>query len=1104
MEMWILSAVDICKTVNQYWYGKGVLRLMDKATPLKETWDAVAGEYSIEIEKGEFELAAGIADILIKQGILPNAEILELGCGSGHLSAVLAMKGYKTTLLDFSTVSLEKAKQTYAYYGVGGEFICADILNLNGNDFAQYALVWNSGVMEHFNDASIINAFHSIQQLNADNLLLLVPNPESIAYLLMRHVRMAKNDWPYGEEYLRTNFEEVISSFGYENIIRYYLGDSITKHCFNTALADSQFADSFSILLDNGFLPDHERYLISYFASKRKDVILKDRKRIIQSETENITKIFNLNAEIYGLKKEIEQFKQTNNEIDDLKKILLEKNNIIDAGNTKIAALNKDISDLQNSINSLNEKLQLAVSEKDFLENINTSALAQCYSMLKNKSFKLVHALYRFKMQLLKGSLKEKREFINWLINRNCVYNEHKYNPLYHIINKLENKRSLIESFKKSSTNNNEALNLNYDILNYKYSKYDVIVLSIIDYNFRFQRPQHFAKLYADNGHRVFYINAGHHVSANDTIEKIQDNLYGIYFSNAIHPQIYQTDWNGQEKELFSKIDNLIQANFIRDAVALVEYPNWIKGAEYLRSRYGFKIITDYMDDFTGFINPNEQKIKENCVNLLQLSDFIIASSQFLFDIAKKYNKNVAIVRNGTEYDHFHSVFEYTPYNNRKIIGYYGAVAEWFDVEKVCFAAEKLPDCDFIIIGEVTSGKEKLIKYKNIKLLGEQPYRILPDYLKEFDVCLIPFDTSTDLIKATNPVKFYEYLSAGKKVVATNIPELMPYRNKYVYLADTNEEFVRAIKSCLNGDDTLASAKECAEFAFNNSWKSRFDEIYGYIKKAVPLVSIIVLTYNNLEYNKLCIESILEKTAYQNYELIIVDNNSTDGTREYLNKLIERKTDFLKVYLNNENIGFAGGNNLGIKNSSGKYVLLLNNDTIVSRGWVTSLVKHLEQNPDLGMIGPVTNSIGNEAKINANYNNIEEMNRFAYNYTLRHINERFENPRSLPMFCIMIKTDVIHKCGLLDENYKIGMFEDDDYAESVRTCGYRLAIAEDSFIHHFDGGSFKSLDDEKYREIFETNKKIFEKKWNKKWVPHKYREGVNAEYKGRIEVEINE
>ena len=76
------------------------------------------------------------------------------------------------------------------------------------------------------------------------------------------------------------------------------------------------------------------------------------------------------------------------------------------------------------------------------------------------------------------------------------------------------------------------------------------------------------------------------------------------------------------------------------------------------------------------------------------------------------------------------------------------------------------------------------------------PYDKLPEVLRDFDVCLIPFDASTDLIKATNPVKFYEYLSAGKKVVATEIPELMPYDGKYVYCENDDAAFVEKVRAC--------------------------------------------------------------------------------------------------------------------------------------------------------------------------------------------------------------------------------------------------------------------------------------------------------------------
>ena len=98
-------------------------------------------------------------------------------------------------------------------------------------------------------------------------------------------------------------------------------------------------------------------------------------------------------------------------------------------------------------------------------------------------------------------------------------------------------------------------------------------------------------------------------------------------------------------------------------------------------------------------------------------------------------------------------------------------------------------------------------------MLGEKNYRELPQYLVDFDVCLIPFDTSTNLIKATNPVKFYEYLSAGKKIVATDIPELKKYQDKYLYMTNDTKEFYNYVLLCLNDKDSLLTSKECIDFA---------------------------------------------------------------------------------------------------------------------------------------------------------------------------------------------------------------------------------------------------------------------------------------------------
>ena len=260
-----------------------------------------------------------------------------------------------------------------------------------------------------------------------------------------------------------------------------------------------------------------------------------------------------------------------------------------------------------------------------------------------------------------------------------------------------------------------------------------------------------------------------------------------------------------------------------------------------------------------------------------------------------------------------------------------------------------------------------------------------------------------------------------------------------------------------------------------------------------PRVSVIVLCYNQLEYTKQCVKSVLENTAYPNYELVLVDNASSDGTAEWLATL--SGIDKVKTVINRENRGFAGGNNDGIKASDGDYFVLLNNDTLVTRGWLTGLVKWVSREDDrVGLAGPVTNSIGNEAMINLGYfKKTGKMPRLAYEYTAANMGNEYPHNGILAMFCVIFSRELTEKIGLLDEGYGVGMFEDDDYSTAAKSAGYRLVMAEDVFVHHYGSVSFKKLEDERYKALFEKNKAYYEKKWNARWkMPH-YRPGVRPE-----------
>lgn len=159
-------------------------------------------------------------------------------------------------------------------------------------------------------------------------------------------------------------------------------------------------------------------------------------------------------------------------------------------------------------------------------------------------------------------------------------------------------------------------------------------------------------------------------------------------------------------------------------------------------------------------------------------------------------------------------------------MGYYGVLSTWFDCGKIeALSRSDLDICIRLVGVSDETVRRRLQQLAKVELWDAVPYDKLPEVLRDFDVCLIPFDASTDLIKATNPVKFYEYLSAGKKVVATEIPELMSYNGKYVYCENDDDAFVDKVRLCLENKTTLVDETECVQFARENDWKTRIKKL---------------------------------------------------------------------------------------------------------------------------------------------------------------------------------------------------------------------------------------------------------------------------------------
>ncbi|AOB33985.1 hypothetical protein AKI39_23605 [Bordetella sp. H567] len=617
----------------------------------------------------------------------------------------------------------------------------------------------------------------------------------------------------------------------------------------------------------------------------------------------------------------------------------------------------------------------------------------------------------------------------------------------------------------------------------------DVFVWGIIDWHFRIQRPQHIARGMARRGHRTYYFS-NHFIDdpkPGFRIEVLSEDglLNVVYLHVAGVPSIYSAAASAKTTEdLRASLAVFLVEAAPASIISMVQHPFWVPFADRLPNRH---LVYDMMDHHEGFGDgaPDILELEER---ILREADQVIVTSDFLEKIARAKNSSVHVVRNACEYEHFATrpdkVFE-DPLG-RQIIGYYGAIAHWFDVDLVERVAQAFPDALVLLVGADSAGvQERLRHCPNVQFTGEVKYIDLPFYLYAFDVCLLLFKI-IPLTLATNPVKVYEYLSAGRHVVAVDLPEMAQFSG-LVSVGREEAEIMDHIRAALRTPPTDAEVTQRRRFASSQTWDDRAHTLSLAIDQYnPPLVSLVLVTYNKLELTDACLRSIEKNTHYKNFEVIVVDNNSRDATPEYLKEWVTRGKN-RQIILNADNRGFAAANNQGLKIARGHYLVLLNNDTYVTPGWLGTLVRHLERDTASGIVGPVTNNIGNEAKIDIAYNTMEEMEYAARLYTAGHMGQSFAI-YTAAFFCVALSRKMYEEVGDLDEAFGIGMFEDDDYCRRIQQRGYIVRCAEDVFIHHHHSASFNLMAVDARAKLFTQNRELYERKWGP-WQPHEYRPG---------------
>ena len=298
---------------------------------------------------------------------------------------------------------------------------------------------------------------------------------------------------------------------------------------------------------------------------------------------------------------------------------------------------------------------------------------------------------------------------------------------------------------------------------------------------------------------------------------------------------------------------------------------------------------------------------------------------------------------------------------------------------------------------------------------------------------------------------------------------------------------------------------------------------------AVPspdLTSIIVPCWNQRGFTELCVQALFRHTRPA-WELIVVNNGSTDDTAAYLAGVRDAASVPVTIIANAENLGFPRAINQGLQAARGEYLVLLNNDAVVTDGWLDQLIALTRVQSDgggerpapdqagpqwrhafrlkaglqrgaanrvvgvpasagppigvsslstIGLVGPMSNYATPPQLVeDVPYRDLDEMHAFARRWRDEHRGKWFTVPK-LSGFCLLMKRAVYEAIGGLDERFGLGLFDDDDLAERARRAGFELAVAHDLFVHHFGSRTFagNGIDAE---ALLEENARRFAAKW---------------------------
>lgn len=578
------------------------------------------------------------------------------------------------------------------------------------------------------------------------------------------------------------------------------------------------------------------------------------------------------------------------------------------------------------------------------------------------------------------------------------------------------------------------------------------------------QRSAQLAKVFHQLGYEVFYIYA---------FQSSESKVLNIENPCSFHKHI--DSLQVQEIADYTTKDNI----FIFEAPcnSFLPYLN-------LAKKSGVKTIYENIDNWEnaelgGLVysaEALETMIRESDVLTCTARPLVEQTKQYL----KKYNikKDILYVANAVD-DH---LFDYRRAYERpddlargeKTLLYYGSLwGTWFDWETVFAIAKAFPTYKINLIGDYHCIAERVKDApSNIKFLGLKGQHLLPAYLAYSDFAILPFKVD-DIGKYVSPLKIFEYIAMGTQTIATKLPDIAGYPN--VDYVSTVDDWKRALKKKPRPD-----LRAVDEFVTKNNWFDRASTLLAAVdpknakacsSKFAKDLSVVVLNYNNSKVIFRCIDSLLHFGSRYQYEIIVVDNQSSDGSYEELRRTYKNNPQ-VHIYRNTKN-GCSSGRNLGVEKSTKNYILFLDSDQWVTNPyWLDGYFELLESDPDRLAIGWGAGW----------FNNHMYAQKVVDAYPFAYLPPQYLATTDIGYIStdgFLIKKSLFKKIGGLDEAYDPTCYEDTDLSLSVRHAGGETIYSKALGVGHLPHQTTKSGSKE-HAALLKQKGDYFVAKWRDK------------------------